>query len=151
MFFNIVKWIHVLSAILAVGANITYGIWITRASRDPETLPFTLRGIKFIDDKLANRAYALLLITGLAMVFLVKIPLTTPWLLVALILYLTLGLTGFLGYTPTLKKQIELLESYSPDSPEYQAIARRGITLGLLLVILAVVIVFLMVVKPQLW
>jgi len=151
MLFNVLKWIHVLSAISAVGSNITYGIWISRASRNPEALPFTLRGIKLIDDQLANRAYGLLFITGLLMVFLVKIPLTTPWLLVALILYLALGLTGFLGYTPALKKQIQLLESQGSDSTEYQAIARRGLWLGVILVILAIAIVFLMVVKPRLW
>ncbi len=151
MLFNLLKWIHVLSAISAVGANITYGIWISQASRKPEALPFTLRGIKTIDDKLANRAYGLLFITGLLMAFVVKIPLTTPWLLVALILYLTLGLTGFLGYTPTIKRQIELLDTQGSDSPEFKSVARRGLTLGILLVILAIAIVFLMVVKPRLW
>ena len=35
MFFLIIKWIHVLSAITAVGANITYGIWMARASVEP--------------------------------------------------------------------------------------------------------------------
>src|SRR5262245_64759198 len=81
MLFSLIKWIHVLSAITAVGANITYGIWIARASREPKVLPFVLRNIKLIDDRLANPAYGLLLLTGLAMAFLGPIPLTTPWLL----------------------------------------------------------------------
>jgi uncharacterized membrane protein len=91
MLYLLVKWLHVLAAIAAVGANITYGIWIARASRQPDALPFTLRGIKLIDDRLANPAYGLLLITGLLMVFNVGLSLTTPWLLTALVLYVTVG------------------------------------------------------------
>ena len=72
MLFPILKWLHILAAITAVGSNHTYGIWLTRAARNPEALPFTLRGIKLIDDRLANPAYGLLIITGLTMVFLVR-------------------------------------------------------------------------------
>ena len=151
MLYSILKWLHVLAAITAVGSNITYGIWLSRASRRPEALPFTLGGIKLIDDRLANPAYGLLLITGLLMVFVVKMPLTRPWLLTALILYVPLVLIGAFGYTPTLKQQIQLLESQGPASGEYQAVARRGTILGAVLGVLAVAIVFLMVVKPALW
>ena len=63
----ILKWIHVLAAITALGANITYGVWIGRAGGQPETLAFALRGVKFIDDRIANPAYGLLLVTGLGM------------------------------------------------------------------------------------
>ncbi len=151
MLYLLLKWLHVLAAIVAVGANITYGIWIGRASRNRDVLPFTLRSIKLIDDRLANPAYGLLLITGLLMVFVVQLPLTTPWLLTALVLYGIVVLVGLLGYTPTLRRQIQLLENEGSGSPNYQALARRGTILGVVLGILAIVIVFLMVVKPGLW
>lgn len=38
-----VKWVHILAAITAVGANVTYGVWLTRARANPEALPFVLR------------------------------------------------------------------------------------------------------------
>jgi uncharacterized membrane protein len=151
MLYLYLKWLHVLSAIVAVGANATYGIWLARASRDTDNLPFTLKGIKLLDDWVANPAYGLLLITGLAMVFTVSLPLTTPWLLTALILYGALLLVGILGYTPALRNQIRILEAEGFNSLNYQAQARRGITLGIILAILAIGIVFLMVVKPALW
>jgi uncharacterized membrane protein len=144
----LLKWLHVLAAITAVGANITYGIWIARASRRPEVLPFTLRGIKLIDDRVANPAYGLLLITGLLMVLTGNLNLTTPWLLIALILYVILLLVGLLGFTPTLRNQIRVLEAEGASSPAYQAVARLGTILGIVLVVLGVVIVFMMVVKP---
>ena len=46
MLYLLLKWVHVLAAVAAVGANLTYGIWLNRASREPPALPFTLRGIK---------------------------------------------------------------------------------------------------------
>lgn len=147
----LLKWLHILAAIVAVGANVTYGIWIARASRNPDVLPFTLRGIKLIDDRLANPAYGALLITGLLMVFVVRFSLTTPWLLTALVLYVLVVLVGLLGYTPTLRRQIQVLESEGFSSLTYQALARRGMLLGVILAVLTIVIVFLMVVKPSLW
>ena len=151
MIYSLLKWLHVLAAITAVGSNITYGIWIGRASTRPEVLPFTLRGIKIIDDRVANPAYGLLLITGLLMVWVARFQLATPWILSALILYVALLLLGVLGYTPTLKRQIAVLEASGSDSEEYRSMAGRGTLLGILLAVLAIAIVFLMVVKPALW
>jgi uncharacterized membrane protein len=151
MLYSYLKWLHVLSAIVAVGANATYGIWLSRASRETENLPFTLKSIKLLDDRVANPAYGLLLITGLGMAFNAPLSLTTPWLLTSLVLYGVLVLVGLLGYTPVLRRQIRLLESEGFQSPAYQAQSRRGTIIGILLAVLAIGIVFLMVVKPALW
>lgn len=150
MLYLVLKWLHVLLAITAVGTNITYGLWLTRAYRDPQFLPFALRTIKILDDRIANPAYALLLLTGLAMVFFGGLSLTTPWILTALVLYGAVMLIGLLGYTPTLRKQIELAETVGFKSEEYAAVAQRGTILGLLIALLVVAIIFLMVTKPQL-
>ena len=150
MFFLIIKWIHVLSAITAVGANITYGIWTARASRELSFLPFVLRSIHWIDSRVTNPCYVLLLLTGLTMAFTVPIPLTTPWLLTALVLYVIAALVGILFYAPVVRHQIQLLESQGFNSPDYQAIANRARLLGILVGVDVIIIVFLMVVKPAL-
>ncbi len=80
------KWIHVLRAIVALRANITYIIWLTRVNKSPESLIFTLRTIKILDDRIANPAYVLSLLTGLGMVFVSGWSLTTPWLLLSSVL-----------------------------------------------------------------
>jgi uncharacterized membrane protein len=149
--FPIVKWLHILAAIAAVGTNMTYGVWLARAARQPDMLPFTLKTVKLLDDRLANPCYGLLLVTGLTMVFVVPFSITTPWILTALILYGVLALLAIFGYTPTLRKQIQLLESGGPNSPDYQAAAKRGMVLGIVLAVITVTIIFLMVVKPPLW
>ena len=151
MLFLILKWLHVLSAITAVGANITYGIWLGRASREPSALPFTLRGVKILDDRVANPAYGALLVTGLLMAFVAPLPLTTPWLLTSLVLYVIILLLGLFVYTPVFRRQIQLLDSEGFQSPGYQAASSRGTVLGIVLTVLVVAIVFLMVVKPSLW
>lgn len=147
----ILKFIHVLLAIIAVGSNITYGVWLGRASREPQHLPHVLRGVKFLDDRLANPAYGLLFVTGLGMLYFGKIPWTTPWLLTAIILYIILVAVAFRGYTPLLRRQIAALETEGPASVAYTRVAARARQIGILLAIIVVVIVFLMVTKPALW
>jgi uncharacterized membrane protein len=151
LLFSLIKWIHVLSAITAVGANITYGIWMTRASREPAVLPFVLHSIKLIDDRVANPLYGLLLLTGLTMAFMLPIPLTTPWLLTALVLYAIATLLGMAVFVPIFRHQIQLLESEGIESTNYQAMAKRARWLGIVVGIDVIIIVFLMVVKPALW
>ena len=60
MLFQFLKWLHILLAITGVGANITYAIWIRRATIDLNALPFTLRGIKLFNDLVANPTYGFL-------------------------------------------------------------------------------------------
>jgi uncharacterized membrane protein len=151
MTYLLIKYLHVLAAIVAVGTNVTYGVWLGRAARDPAMLPFALRGVKILDDRIANPAYGLLLLTGFAMVGVAKTRLSTPWIVASLVLFVLIVLVGLLGYTPTLKRQIATLDRAGAGSAEYQAIARRGSTLGGILAVLVLTIVFLMVVKPQLW
>ncbi len=151
MLFLLVKYVHVLSAITAVGANITYGIWITQASRQPAVLPFVLRNIKRIDDWVANPLYALLLLTGLTMAFLLPLPLTTPWLTTALILYAIATLLGMAIFVPVFRRRVRLLETQGLDSPDYRAAANQSTLLGIVVGIIVLAIVFMMVVKPPLW
>src|SRR5260370_37782331 len=64
----LLKFIHVLLAITALGSNITYGVWNMLAAREPANLPFALRGISLLDRVDANPLYGLLLLTGLGLV-----------------------------------------------------------------------------------
>jgi uncharacterized membrane protein len=146
-----IKVLHVFAAIVAVGANITYGVWIGRAKRDPGTLPFALRGVKFLDDRIANPCYGLLVLTGFAMVGVSKTPLTTPWILTATLLVVVVFALAIFGYTPTLRRQIEALDRGGVRSPEYQVLAGRSTRIGAILGILVAAIVLLMVIKPPLW
>jgi uncharacterized membrane protein len=148
--FLIVKYIHILSAIVAVGLNISYAIWILRAQREPAHTAFALKGIKFLDDRIANPAYGVLLLSGLLMVVLLPIPITTLWIIIALVLYAVLVVLAFTQYTPTLRNQIKLAEAGDTTSPEFSRLARRGQLLGQALGLIVLVILAMMVFKPHL-
>ena len=146
----LLKFLHVLLAIVAVGFNMSYPIWLARAQREPEQALYVLRGIKTLDDRFANPAYALLLVLGLGMTFMAGIPLSTFWIASTLVLYVALVLVGLLVYSPTLKAQIAALEAGGTASPEYGRLSQRGTVVGILLGVDVLIIVFLMVVKPTL-
>lgn len=147
--FNLIKYLHIFLAIVAVGFNVSYAIWLQRAARKPEHLDYTLRGIKTLDDYFANPAYVLLLLSGLAMVLTTNIPLTTFWIAAALVLWFIMLILGIGIYTPTLRNQIKALETQGADSAEYKKLDQRGTIVGIVLAVLVMVILFLMVFKPN--
>jgi uncharacterized membrane protein len=148
--FEILKWIHILMAIIAVGFNASYGIWLARAAKEPGHQLHVLRGVKVLDDRFANPAYAVLLGTGIWMVAISPFEITEFWILTALVLYAVAVALGAAVYTPTLRKQIAELESESPASPTFRRLAARGRVVGIVLAVDVVAIVFLMVTKPTL-
>src|SRR5207253_11519233 len=66
--YSLLKFVHVLLAITAVGSNITYAAWNVPGAMEPQHLAFALKGIQFLDNRVANPAYGLLLLTGLILV-----------------------------------------------------------------------------------
>jgi uncharacterized membrane protein len=151
MEFQLTKFIHVLLAIIAVGFNASYGIWLARAAKAPQaTQSHVLRTIKFLDDRIANPAYGLLLVTGLFMAANAGIPFSRLWIAAAIGLWLVLIFVGLGVYTPTLREQIRVLENDGPGSEEYQRLSARGRNVGIVLGVIVVIIVFLMVTKPTL-
>src|SRR5438105_3207071 len=82
----LLKFVHVLSAIFALGFNATYGFWLGRAGGDERILPFVLSTLTLVD-RVANAFYGLLLVTGLAMVFVGALDLRIFWIGTGLVLY----------------------------------------------------------------
>jgi uncharacterized membrane protein len=149
-FYSVLKFVHVALAIVAIGINVSYALWLRLAAREPEHSAQILRGIKSLDDRLASPAYALLLVTGFILVFVGDVALTSFWILSALGLYVGVVVGGFLFYTPTLRGQIALAEAGNSDSDEYRGLAKRGTWVGGGLILVVFTIEFLMVTKPTL-
>lgn len=130
--------------------NISYGIWLGRAQSDLARNTYALKTIKFIDDRIANPAYGVLLLTGLLMVFTLPIPITTLWIDIALVLYVVLIVVGIGFYSPTLRNQIKLVEAGDATSAEFERLSSRGRTLGIALGVIVFLIIVMMVFKPHL-
>jgi uncharacterized membrane protein len=146
--YAILKFLHILLAIIAIGFNASYAIWLARARREPEHTLFALRGVKTLDDRFANPAYGLLLLLGIGLVFMGGYSFSMFWIAASLVLYVLLLLGGLLVYSPTLKAQITALESGGAESAEFKRLGQRSTVVGILLAVDVVIIVFLMVTKP---
>jgi uncharacterized membrane protein len=147
--YHVLLFIHISSAITAVGSNLTYGVWFARAGTETSNLGFALRGIKFIDDRIANPAYGVLFLTGLIMTFM-SWRITDLWIVVAIVLFLVLAALGFFVASPQFRNQIRLVDAGDTSSPEYVRNARGGRILGPVLGLIVLVILAMMVFKPTL-
>jgi hypothetical protein len=145
--YSLLKFVHVLLAITAVGSNITYVAWNLRGAMEPQHLSFALRGVKFLDNRVANPAYGLLLVTGLILVAVGGLGLR-GWIIAALILFVILIVIAVGFYSRVTNRQIEVLESAGESSPAYVQLAGQARLYGIVSGLIALLIVFVMVVKP---
>ena len=145
--YSLLKFVHVLLAIIAVGSNITYAAWNIRGAMEPQHLAFALRGIKFLDNRVANPAYGLLLVSGLTLVAVGKWGLR-GWIIAALILFVILIAVAIGFYSRVTNRQIQVLETAGESSPAYQQLAGQARLYGIVSGVIALAIVFVMVVKP---
>lgn len=146
--YSVLKLFHILLAIVAVGANATYGVWLALAGKEPQHEGFALRGVALLDGKIANPAYVLLLFAGIGMVLEADIGFGTFWVAAALVLYAIVAVLGITQYTPLLRDQIALVQEGKTSTPEFQTLSARGLRLGVTMAVIVIVIVALMVLKP---
>lgn len=146
--FALLKFAHVLLAIVAIGGNLTYALWLRLGEREPEHLAYTIRGIRAIDRRVANPAYALLFVTGIALVLVTGIPLTTPWLAAAIAIYVAAALVGFFVFGPVVRAELAALERGGVTDPEYVRRRAQARVLGLATTVMVLAILALMVLKP---
>jgi len=147
--YQILKFVHVFSVIIAVGFNFSYIIWMVKGKMEKHHLIFALRGIQFMDGKVANPCYGLTLISGLAMAHIAGYSiLSVRWIFYPLILFGVMGVLAFAVYSPTLKKQIVMIENDAMDTPEYKVLEKKQMGIGAILFVLAVAIIAIMVIKP---
>ena len=147
--YQFLKFVHVFAAIIAVGFNFSYIVWLVKGKMEKEHLVFALKGIKLMDDRVANPCYGLALITGFVMVYIGEYNiLSVSWILYPIILFSIMGILAFGFYSPTLKKQIKVLEELGIDFPEYKSIEKKQTIIGVILFVLAVAVVGNMVIKP---
>lgn len=145
----LLKFLHILAAIIAVGANVTYGVWSVRARNEPAHMAFAIRGIQFLDNRIANPAYGVVFLTGLAMVF-VQGWGPQLWIIVAVVLFIAVAAIGGAYFTPLVKRQLALLDAGDTSSSEFERLARRNAMIGPILGVLVVIILVMMVFKPTL-
>jgi uncharacterized membrane protein len=152
-------FLHVMGAIAALGPTLTYGLWVSQAERaDPGTRAYILRMISWIDGHLPTPAYIAQAITG---IFLIGLEgwsfFQTGWLVVGVAIYIALTITAIAAYGPAFRRQRGFADAVAADpdngraAAAYAAAARTSTTYGAVVTALTVIVVFLMVWKPDLW
>lgn len=142
----VLRFFHILIAILALGTSAGLGIILEFYGDDPTHGPFLLRAIKRIVAFFVLPGYVLVLVTGLWMVNL-SWPLATRWIQAALGLW-SIGVVVLTLFLAVLRRQLALFETTGPASISYKRVSLFGRALGAGLGLLVIVILYLMVFKP---
>lgn len=148
MEFPLLKLIHVVAAIVAVGTNVTYTFWLTKAGRDRDRIVFVIETIRALDRRLAIPAYVILFVTGVLMVASGAYSFMTGWIAAAIGLYLLTFVLGIVAFGPTVRRQLTEARR-DPSSRAYADAARANQRLTLVTLAMVATIVLLMVTKPS--
>jgi len=152
-------FLHVMGAIAALGPTLTYRIWTSLAEKaDAGTRAFILRSIGLLDSRLPTPAFIAQAVTGVFLIWLRGWSFfSTGWLVVGVAIYIAMVVTAVAAYAPAFHRQQVLAEAVAADPSDgeaanaYALAARTSTIYGVVVTALTVVIVFLMVWKPNLW
>ena len=156
---DLVPWLlllHVLAAIVAIGPNFAYSTIRTMGRQEPQYANFGTRVSHAISDRLVYPVGLVIPATGVAMIWVVGIDLTSRaflWLDVAIVVYAAVYLYSFFVQRQIVGQIIVMTSAPpGPSGPPAQlpALALRAQRGGTAMLILLAFVVFLMVVKPQL-
>jgi uncharacterized membrane protein len=151
--------LHVLGAIAAVGPTLTYGLWASRAAKaGSQVRTFVIESTAWVDSHLATPAFVLQAVTGMALVLLQERDFfDTAWLLMGVGLYVAVFVLAVVGLAPATRRHraASVALDANPEDPEARSAFGRASastrTLGIVLGVLTLGIVYFMVVKPELW
>ena len=145
-------FLHILGAIAAFGFGFYAPIFGMASAKEPQHGNWYLRAAKRLSNVIIIPFALLMFITGALLVEAGATEWSARWLSTAMLLYvIALGIV-FIGQRPTLNKLIALTsEPPGPDGPDPQVpgLVRRMQIYGILLLLLSIVILALMVWKPN--
>ena len=142
-------FLHILAAIIAFGPIFVFPIVGVLAAKQPQYIAFAVAVNHAIEERLVTPVGATMLISGAGLIWTANINFfATPYLIVAVILYLgALGIgSGVL--LPNTKKMAAILEGGGGPTPELFRLIKANQQLGGVLTVSFVIIVFLMIVQP---
>ena len=155
--FPYLLFLHVLGAIVAFGPTFAFSIGGAMGGAEPQHANFATRVTQAITSRRVLPIGATMPITGLAMIAVAGInpfERTHWWLLLGIVLYLIVYSYGFFVQHKVTDRVIELSSSPPPPGasgppPELMALIKRIQQGGMFMGLTLIVIIFLMVVKPQ--
>lgn len=147
------KWLHVLSSTILFGTGLgsAYYLLVASLSRDTRIAAHTVRWVVWADWLFTTTTVFIQPITGLALASMAGIPLTAPWLLWSIVLYLMTGAC----WLPVVWIQIRMralaegaMHTGGQLPARYFRLFRIWLALGICAFTALAVTFYLMVVKP---
>jgi uncharacterized membrane protein len=157
--FTILLFLHVLGAIIAFGPTFSFAIIGAMGGKEPMHANFATRVTEAISHRVVWRLALVQGVTGVALILVSGVDLTTArWLDLGIVLYvIALGFSYFVQ-TPHVRQVIEMTSTPPPPPapgaapsgppPALLALIKSVQQGGMILGLLIVAIVFLMVTKP---
>ncbi|HEY8879564.1 MAG TPA: DUF2269 domain-containing protein [Roseateles sp.] len=152
----LVKWLHIVSSVLLVGTGFGTAFYLFFANRSAslEARAVVARLVVRADLWFTTPAVIVQPLSGLWLAHAAGWPLTTPWLLASIVLYLLAGAC----WLPVLWLQLKMareveaaLAQGRPLAPAYRRWQKAWEALGYPAFAAMLIIFFLMVNKPVLW
>ncbi len=147
--YTLVKYVHVLAAMVWVGGVFYSQVLAWRAARsdDPSELPRTARAIGYLGLRIFLPTAIILFVAGLFLVI-DKWQFSQLWVSVSMLTWLVLVLIGALYLGPNGEKTGKLFATEGPTSVAARASLDKIFLVTRLQIVLLVLVVFLMVAKP---
>lgn len=153
MDYLIAKWLHVLSSTLLFGTGLgsAYYMFFASRTRDPRAVAVVVRYVVLADWLFTTTTIVFQPLSGLYMLHLAKLPLTTPWIFWSFVLYFVAGAC----WLPVVWMQIRMramaqqaAQRDEPLPPTYWRLLRAWTALGVPAFVALVIVFWLMVAKP---
>jgi uncharacterized membrane protein len=150
-----VKWLHIISSTVLFGTGLGIAFFFIRAQRtgNAAVIASVSRDVVLADTIFTATAVIIQPVSGMALALMAGYPLSSPWLLLSIALYLLVGAC----WLPVVWLQIWMRDlaitaatTSSPLPPKYQKYYRRWFVLGWPAFVGVLVIFYLMVAKPKL-
>lgn len=150
------KFVHIVSATLLFGTGLgtAFFMWMSHRSGNIVAIANTARATVLADWLFTSPAVIVQPLSGFALMRWVGYPLTTPWLLLSIAMYLAAGAC----WLPVVILQLRVRElsaravrERTPLPPAYHRCMRWWFALGWPAFIAVLVVFWLMTAKPDLW
>jgi hypothetical protein len=147
-------FLHILAAIVAIGPNFAYATIRGLGRQEPQHANFATRASHAISARLVYPVGLIIPATGVAMIVILGLDLTSRvywWLDAAIVIYAAVYLYSFFVQRRVVEQIIQLTAVPLPAGPPpaLPALALRAQRGGTAMLLLLVIVVGLMVVKPQ--
>jgi uncharacterized membrane protein len=150
------KFLHILGAtvLFGTGAGIAFFMWMAHRTRDVVVVAATARIVVIADTVFTLTAVIVQPLTGFALAHALGLPVTQPWIITSLALYVLVGCC----WLPVVWIQLrmrdlatEAVRQAQPLPPRYDRLFRLWFWLGWPAFIGVIAIFALMIWKPALW